>query len=379
MPVKQTISEEIKLLLDQKGKTCVSIILPLHNLSIDQKADKIHLQKAIKEVCEELDNKYPEASEKIFDSIKKLEQQIKFNRNDEGLGLYVSEDVSFYSTFPFFVTENLFIDKSFRIRELLMLEQYAIPYNVLYMDESEIKLFTGKLKQLQEVRNGEFPMIYEEEYEYQPPSRTTSFAGHSHVKDFEKDEASIKKIRHESFIHQADELLHKYIQHSQALVLCGVTRYTSAFLNRTIHADKVVTVLNGNYKRFDEAEFANLVWPSIEAVIYERILDEIGNYKEKLGEGLTNEGIVPVWDAVANGRGETLLVEKNLEVKAYTTNHGSWQLFLQQPTRKHTELKDAVNDLLQILLEKNGRVVFTEDGMLSEYQRIALISRYRYF
>jgi hypothetical protein len=35
-PAKRTISEEIKLLLDQKGNTCISIVLPLHNLTIDQ-------------------------------------------------------------------------------------------------------------------------------------------------------------------------------------------------------------------------------------------------------------------------------------------------------------------------------------------------------
>lgn len=379
MPVKQAMSEEVKLLLDQKGKTCITIILPLHNLTIDQKGDKIHLEKAIKEVCEELKNNYPETSEKLIESIYKLEQQVKFNRNDDGIGLYVSEDLSFYSTFPFLVTENLFIDKSFRIRELLMLEQYAIPYNILYVDEKEIRLFTGKLKQLQETRNGEFPMIYEDEYEYQPGSRTTSYAGHSHVKSFEKDKTALEKIRHESFLQQADELLHEYIQHSKVLVLCGITRYTSAFLNRTVHADKVVTVLNGNYNHYTETDFANMVWPSVEVFIYEKMIDEVNNYNEKIGEGLAEEGIIAVWDAVCNGRGETLLVEKNLQVKAFTTNHNSWQLFLQEPKRKHTELRDAVNSLLEILLEKKGRVVFTEDGMLSDHQHIALITRYRYF
>lgn len=379
MPVKQAISEELKLLLDQKGKTCVSIILPLHNLTIDQKADKIHLEKAVKEICEELKNNFPDKAEKLIDSIHNLEQQIKFNRNDEGIGLYVSENVSFYLTFPFPPTEHLSIDKSFRIRELLLKDQYALPYNILYVDEKEIRLYTGKLKQLQEIRNGEFPMIYEEEYEYQRSSRTTSYAGHSHVKSFEKDKTTLEKMRHESFVHQADELLHKYIQNSQVFVLCGITRYTSAFLNRTAHADKVVTVLNGNYNHFTETDFANMVWPSVEAFIFEKMVDEVSNFKEKIGEGLTDEGIIAVWDAVVNGRGDTLLVEKNLQVKAFTTNHNSWQLLLQPPKRKYTELQDAVDTLLEILIEKNGRVVFTEDGMLSDYQHIALITRYRYF
>lgn len=378
MAVNQTISEEIKLLLDQKGNTCISIVLPLHNLTIDQKADKIHLAKAVKEICDQLKTTI-EPSEKIITSLNGLVEQIEFNRNDEGIALYASEAIAFYSTFPFTVTETVAIEKSFHLRELLLKEQYAIPYNVLYIDEHEIRLYTGKLRQLKEIRNGEFPMIYEQDYEYQPASHTTSMAGYAHVKNFEREKDQIDKIRHEAFIQQADDQLHKYLQNSEVLLLSGNTRYTSAFLNRTTHADKIIGVVNGNYNRFDETVFAGMVWPSIEACIYERMIDEIGEYNEKIGEGLVEEGISAVWDAVCNGRGETLLVEKSYQVKGYLTNHNTWQLFLQAPGRKHTVLQDAVNSLLEMQLEKKGKVVFTEDGMLNEHQHIALVTRYRYF
>lgn len=379
MPVKQTISEEVKLLWEQKDKTCISIILPLHNLTIDQKADKIHLEKAIKEVCEELKRNHFEAAEKLMNSINNLQEQIKFNRNDEGMGLYVSEGVRFYSTFPFTVSESIHIAKSFRLKELLMKQQYAVPYSVLYIDEKEIRLYTGQLKKLNEIRNGEFPIIYEETYEYQPSSRSTSLAGYAHVKSFEQEKNAIEKIRHEAFIQQADDQLHKYLQHSEALVLCGTTRNTSAFLNRTTHAGKIVTVLNGNYSHYHETEFSNMVWPSMQAFIHEQMIDSISDYNEKVGEGLAEKGILNVWEAVSNGRGDTLLVEKNYQVKGFLINHNFWQLYLSPPARKHTVLEDAVNNLLEMLLEKNGRAVFTEDGMLDGRQHIALITRYHYF
>ena len=76
---------------------------------------------------------------------------------------------------------------------------------------------------------------------------------------------------------------------------------------------------------------------------------------------------------------KTLLIEKSFEIKAFTANQNSWHLFLQPPQKQHTELKDAVNSLLEILLEKKGRVVFTENGMLSDHQHIVLITRYHYF
>jgi hypothetical protein len=379
MPAKQTIKEEVKMLLGQKGKTCVSIVVPLHNLTIDQKADKIHLEKAVKEVCERIKANNIESSDMLIEKLDALLQQAEFNRNDQGIGLYVSAETGFYSTFPFTVTENIVIDKSFRLRELLFKQQYSIPYNVLYIDESEIRLYTGKLRELKMVCNGEFPMLYEEKYEYQPASHSTSLAGYAHVKSFEKDKRGIDKIRHEAFIQQADDQLHKYLQNSEVLLLCGVTRYTSAFLNRTAHANKIISVLNGNYNRFDETEFAGMAWPSIEAYIDEQMIDAISEYNEKIGEGLSEEGFIPVWDAVLSGRGNTLLVERNYQVKAYLANNNSWQLFLQAPRRKHKVLEDAVNNLIEMVLDKNGKVVFTEDGMLNDHKHIALITRYHYF
>jgi uncharacterized protein YlbG (UPF0298 family) len=377
MPAKQTINKEVKMLLDQKGKTCISIVLPLHNLTIDQKVNKIHLAKAVKEVGEKLKSEFTEEAYPLIESINRLHDQIEFTRNDEGIGLYISKEVSFYSTFPFSVSENIVIDKSFRLRELLMKQQYAVPYNVLYVHEREIRLFIGRLRQLKEIRNWEFPMIYEESYEYQPSSQASSYGGYAHVKSFERDKTAIEKTRHEAFIQQADDQLHKYLQNSELLILCGVTRYTSAFLNRTAHADKILSVLNGSYNPLDETTFSNMVWPLVESFIHEQMIDGISEYNEKIGEGLAEKGILTVWEAVYNGRADTLLIEKNYQPKGFLINHNSWQLYLKPLVRNHIVVEDAVNRLLEALMEKNGRVLFVEDGMLSEFEHIALITRYR--
>jgi hypothetical protein len=380
MPAKQIIDDELKLLMKQKGKICITIILPLHNLTTHQKADRLRLEKAVKETCLELESINTDESKKIVSRLKNLVCEIKFNRSDKGIGIYVSEDMGLCFTFPFPVSENIAIDKNFSLRELLLKRQYSVAYWILYIDEKEVRLYTGKLNQLHEIRNGEFPMLYSDEtgYEYQPPSRGSSLAGSAHVKSFEREKHAIEKIRHEAFIREADALLKKYLKEAEVLLLCGTGRYTSAFLNRTLYADRVISVLNGNYNRYDEREFCGMAWPSVNAYIYEKMVDEISEYNEKIGEGLAEEGIVPVWEAVYEGRGETLLVEKSYQVKGYLTDQVTSRLTLKIPKKNYVALEDAVNNLLEMMLEKNGRVVFTEDGMLSDHRQIALITRYRY-
>jgi Bacterial archaeo-eukaryotic release factor family 3 len=160
------------------------------------------------------------------------------------------------------------------------------------------------------------------------------------------------------------------------LVLCGMRSHVSAFINRTLHAGKIVSVFYGNYSRFTESDFSTMTWSSIKAYVEERTIDELNEYYEKIGEGMTEEGIISVWEAIAAGRGETLLVEINFQEKGFLEDLNSWQLYLHPPRRSYVELQDAVNELMAITLSKDCRLVFVEDGMLKRYQRIALVTKF---
>jgi hypothetical protein len=68
-------------------------------------------------------------------------------------------------------------------------------------------------------------------------------------------------------------------------------------------------------------------------------------------------------------------VEKDYKSPGFTES-GSNELYLRPPQKAHRILADAVDDIIECVLEKNGQVFFVEDGMLKDYQRIALITRY---
>ena len=51
-------------------------------------------------------------------------------------------------------------------------------------------------------------------------------------------------------------------------------------------------------------------------------------------------------------------------------------LYLRPPQKPHKVLADAVDDVIEMVLEKNGQIFFVDNGMLKDYQRVALITRY---
>lgn len=373
---KQNLSEELKTLLNEKSNTCVSIILPLNDLSADQRADKLHLSKAIKKAGELLPAEASVETSRAIDSLRKLQDEIVLRPNDHAIGIYVSEDISFYTTFPFHVTEKITTGKSFHLKELLLKEHYSTPYTLVYADEKEVRLYNGKANELNEVKNGAFPMFFEEALEIQSPLINSFFARNAHIKSVDRNKSEQLEAHHKEFFKKAGELLSSNFQNSEILVLCGVRKYLSEFLYHTGHKEKIKGIFFGNYNRFKEADLAEMVWPSVKNYMDKKTAAEINGYNEKAAEEMTEEGISHVWDAVVSDRGETLLVERNLEIKGFVEHQNPARLYLHPPGNPYFVLPDAVDEIIKMALDRDIKIVFVEDGMLNRNMRIALVTKF---
>lgn len=371
-----TILREWKSMLTTQNKVCVTIILPLHHFIVNGKMDQRHLQKAMLTAGDQLKIRYPEQETEFLESLSALSREIEFDFSMDGIGIFVSSDFKGYTYFPFSVREKMVVGNNFDVADVLYKQQFELPYYVLHLDEHNARLYFGCLRSLEEVVSEAFPLPYEDDYLYQPPTPGASFSGSAHTKSFEKDKHGLEKVRFEKFLHQVDEMIQDYFKTDEVMVLCGVRRNTSAFMNRTAHAAKIISVINGNYGWFSKSDMGAMTWPHVHAFIHEKMLDEISEYEEKIGEGLAEEGMLPVWEAAVAGRGLTMLVEKDLVIKGYVDARDAYQLSLQPPKRKHLVLENAVNELAGIIWEKKGKVVFVENGMLRHHHQIALITRY---
>lgn len=370
--VKQNLSEEIKMLLNEKSNTCVSIILPLNNLS----ADKLHLSKAIKEANEILSTETSVEAGRVMELLKKLQDEIVLRTSDQAIGIYVSEDIQFYTSFPFQVTEKIIVDKSFHLKEFLLKEQYSLPYTLVYVDEKEIRLYNGRANQLNEVKNGAFPLFFEEALQVPSPLINSFFSRNAYIKNSDRNKSEQLEAHHKEFFKKASESVTSYLQNVEILILCGSRKYLSEFLYHTGNKEKIQGIFFGNYNRFTETDLAEMVWPSVKNHIDKNISAEINNYNEKAAEDMTEEGITHVWDAVVADRGETLLVERNLEMRGFVEHQNPGKLYLHPPKNSHVVLPNAVDSIIKMAFDKDIKIVFVEDGMLYKNMRIALVTKF---
>jgi hypothetical protein len=372
------LQEALKSMQEEKGKICLSIVVPTHRLSDERRVDELEVNKALDKARQFLEYKYPEPEIKpLLQSLDELYKEIDFVHNTEGLGLYVSPDLKYIVHYPFPVEEKVIAGDTFEIRDLLYKLNYSKTYFVLLLSEKTIQLFEGAWKDLHEIGDINFPMEYEETYSYNIPSRSSTLAGSAHVKSFEKDKSELEEIRFTDYFRRADVLLDEYMPGITPLIVMAPQKELSWFENISKHKNQIIHKIAGNYHYSNRTEIAEIAWSAMRKHLDNEREILIKEFVEKIGEHRGVSGLQNVWNAAREGNALKLLVEKDFRKPGFVLLlSGADRLYVRPPKKPHKILADAVDDIIELVLKKNGKVYFVDNGKLKDYKHIALITRY---
>jgi len=376
MSNENTINEQLKSLQINKGNICISIILPTHQLSPERKVDDIKIKLAINRVKQLLQHKYSKNENKLLiNSIDEIYKKNEFMHNTDGIGLFVSTNFELLVQFPFSVEEKIIVGDSFEVRDLLYKKNISTPYLVILLSRKRIRLYNGVLNKLIEIIDDNFPKTYEEEYEYNSPSRGNPSAGVSIVRNFEKEKSSLQEIRFEQFYRKADKQIDLYSENDKPIIIMGVEKDIAWFKKISKNNKKIKSVIYGNYEYLNENKLTNISWPRIFKYFQNQQQLIIKEIEEKKAKHLVITGVESIWKASQEGNKLKLIVEKDVRKSGFTTNEG--KEFHEKPIKKPYEtVNDAVDDIMEMVLEKGGQVILTENNTLKDYHQIALITRH---
>jgi hypothetical protein len=331
MKSEKLLDEQLLTMQKEKGQICISIIVPTHKLSPERRIDKLEVERAINGAKELLQLRYTVSDiSHLLQAIDELYEAIDFTHNSAGLGLYISPNIKLAVHYPFPVEEKVMVGDNFEMRDLLYKMNYANPYLVLLLTEKVIRLFKGEWDELDEIKDKNFPKEYEEEYIYNPPSRSAPDGGHSHVKSVEKDKSLLEKIRIEDFFRHTDELLNAYLLDNKPLILLGVEMELPLFENISAHKKNIISKIAGSYNNSNKKELADMVWPAMHLHLDNERKQLIKELTEKIGEHHGVTGIREVWRAAKEGRALKLLVEKDFRKPGFL-HKDAYHLYLRPP------------------------------------------------
>jgi hypothetical protein len=354
--------QELKHLQSLVKIPALSILLPTHRTSPDNKQDPIRVKNLVDEARGRLSEEFSSRElEPLFERLDALVKDIDYPHTLDGLALFVSHDFAQRFYLPFAVPERVVIDQTFATRDLLYGLHRAQRYWVLLLSQASTRLLAGTGETLEEVGDKDFPM------EMTGPGGIEALPLGS--------DSSYLDDRHRRFFQRVDRAFSTYTEgEALPLIIGGVVRQLSFFQEVSQYASSIAGNLSGNFDKATLAELAPQVWPIVQSVREAQRAEALQALEAAIGAQAVVSTIGEAWRLAQEGRGKLLLVEKNYHVPAVLTETGHLEL-VDQPGGSEV-MDDAVDEVIEAVLAKGGEVAILDDGALDVHQCIALILRY---
>lgn len=233
---------------------------------------------------------------------------------------------------------------------------FSVHYYVLQLNDKSTKLFEGFRDTLIEISNGGFPY----KSSFYSPTFVEQTQIDNHLKELYKE---------------VNRLFDKfYNQDPLGVVLVGEKRNQSIF--KSILTDKkyIIREVEGNFSSICPDDLGRLIWSNVKETLAgtrERALRELAlaSSAKKVASGLEE-----VWQIADSGKGTILLVEDDFRMKGSIVKTAYSSIISEQVDIRKV-FDDVVDQIIDRVLELGGTVVFLDNGLLAEHQRIALIYR----
>ncbi len=356
---------EIRLLQQMRSLPSVTITMPTHRTSPDNKQDPIRLKNLITEATNRLLKDFSKRDvELLLSRLSATADALDHEYNLDGLAIFVNRDFSRVYRLPFKLKERVVVDDQFHTRDLVFAMNRSPRYWVLVLSEKPTRLYEAVRSDLDEVTEGAFPM------KYSGPGAELPLPGGFGI------EPTIKLDRyHEAFFREVDREFDRVTKHDPApLVLVGVTYYLSTF-NKVATKNDLLAEIRGNYDKLNTHQLGELVWQHAEPGFQKRSEQALLALDAAVGARSYASTIGEVWRFAREGRVATLLVEENFHVPARLSDDGM-NIQLADRPEDLTVMDDATDFVVEETLLKGGRVVFVADGALAQHSHIAAILRY---
>lgn len=365
--MNKVLTPEIQELLQAVPyRPAVSIIMPFEP-KMRLKTELVQsLNNAVDKVERELFENYPdEMGTLVMHKLRNIINNLNFHTHKCSIAIYVSPLFEKVLYLDIAVEEKIIVDESFEIRDLVYNKKQLHKYLVLLVSSKENRIYLGNTSTLVRIVTSKPESV--NAYVNDVPERVANFS----------DMAERKQIMLDKFLQHIDNSL-DFILHSYHLPLfvMGTTKVLGHFKKITRHAGAVIEYVEGNYEDVELPEVREILKPHIadwKKIIQKDILNQL---EEAAGKHKLAVGMRDVWKEATSRKGRLLVVEKNY---MYAAQQGSSEEIIYKaiaPYNKYSYIRDAVDDVIEKVLENGGDVEFVDENLLKDYKKIALVQYY---
>ena len=343
----------------------VSVILPFEPHISSKSTAELRLKNALSNVEKQLYKEYTsERALPVIIKLHKLLGSINYNNFKKSIAIFASPFIEKIIYLDFEVEEKIVVDDSFEIRDLVYCKKQVKEYLVLVLSACSSELYIGNCHKLARIKSNVSDHL--SGYKNDVPETVENFSGSSHQKEILMDK----------FLHKMDQELGIILNaYPFPVFIMGTERINGHYKKITHNNSRISAYIHGSYTGASEKDILKVLRPYTNEWNKIKQSDLLHQADKAMGAGKLSSGIENVWKAATQKRGRLLLVEKDficVAVKVCDEVINTADANLSNPFY----IKDAVNDIIEKVLESGGDVEFLENGALPKYGQIALIEYY---
>lgn len=355
-------SSEIAQLQQHHHYPAVSILL---SRGPSPEADRARLTRLAREATARLQVEFSRRdTQPLVNQLDALVAGADLNLGHQAIGVFVNHHIATTVHLPIPVRERVVIDATFATRDLVHALHRSPRYRVLMLSERATCLHAGCGAVLSEIAGT--PSVPAELHPNGRGERTR----------LGLDRSALRDTRLRRFVRDVDAAFAAQLaDRERPLILVGATRRVAAFRDHSRHRARVTDTVVGGFDGKSPRELAERVWPSIERILATRRREAMRDLDAAIGAHRVAFGIDEVWSLASEGRGALLVAEENYDFPA-RINVDTGLLERAEDVTHPEVVDDVVDDIIEIVLAKGGRVAIVADGALSDHGRIAMALRH---
>ncbi|MEH1966637.1 baeRF7 domain-containing protein [Nostoc sp.] len=384
--------EEIKTLIEQPKGNCVSIYMPTHPAGAEVRQDPIRFKNLVKEAETRLIDAGLEQKEAIALLEKSHEiytQEFWEQMGEQGLAIFISENIFRYYTLPIDFQELVVVTDRFHIKPLLPILNGNGRFYMLALSQKDVRFFEGTRYSFNQIEVENIPKSLDEallEDEIQKgvqhrigTSKRGAANASMHPGTFHGQGSPDRDKRQEDilqFCYAIDEALHEKLREQKApLVFAGVEYLFPIYQEANTYQYLMDEAITGNPEILSAQELHNEAWPIVEADFQKSQQGVLEQFHELFGgdSGKASNNLQEIVLAAYYQRVDSLLV---------AVGQQKWGLF--DPTSEtvylHPEKETGDEDLLDFVAAHtllNGGTVYAVPPEQIPYSTpVAAIYRY---
>jgi hypothetical protein len=317
--------DELKTLMREQKKLCVSIFMPTHRAGVETQQNPIRLRNLLRKAEDRLIKSGLRAQE--VEELLAPVQAISGNgffwrRQSEGLAVFLSSEVFRLYRLPLDFKELLVVTDRFHTKPLLPILSGDGQFYVLALSQNEVRLLQGTRQSINEVDLEGVPKSLAEALQIdvfgkQLRSHTgTSLGSGDRSAMFHGQGAGSEVPKKDNilrYFHLLDKGLREMLRDKQEpLVLAGVDYLFPIYREANSYSNLLDEGVTGNPEGLSAEELHSQAWAIVQPHFQKAQEDAVALYRQSVGTGLTSGNVKEIIQAAYHGRVGTLFVAVGL-------------------------------------------------------------------